>query len=155
MYVPVDSSQHGQLNIFQHGASPDLHTGVTSVIVNKVKSRPAWSPDSLSQVDVAKLEATFFQPRTSPPQLMLPEALHKSHSTPASFLRYGLPAENELQALVEGRHASSGSGALTLQELIVKAEDLRGGKHGVAEKVREVVSRRCAADGEGYLKWKH
>ena len=125
------------------------------MIVEKVKSRPAWSPASLSQVDVAKLDAAFFQPGENPPQLMLPEALHKSHPPPASFLRYGLPAENELEALVEGRHASSGSGALTLQELIVKAEDLRGGKHGVAEKVREVASRRCATDKDGYLKWKH
>ncbi|KAH9001418.1 ClpP/crotonase [Lactarius akahatsu] len=140
---------------FCNGASSDFHTGVTSVIVEKVKSRPAWSPASLSQVDVAKLEAAFFRPGANPPQLMLPEALHKPHPPPTSFLRYGLPAENEVQALVEGRHASSGSGALTLQELIVKAEDLRGGKHGVAEKVREVVSRRCTADKDGYLKWKH
>ncbi|KAH9060014.1 ClpP/crotonase [Lactarius vividus] len=140
---------------FCNGASSDFHTGVTSVIVEKVKSRPAWSPASLSQVDVAKLEAAFFRPGANPPQLMLPEALHKPHPLPASFLRYGLPAENEVQALVEGRHASSGSGALTLPELIVKAEDLRGGKQGVAEKVREVVSRRCATDKDGYLKWKH
>ncbi|KAH9180399.1 ClpP/crotonase [Lactarius sanguifluus] len=140
---------------FCNGASSDFHTGVTSVIVEKVKSRPAWSPASLSQVDVAKLEAAFFRPGANPPRLMLPEALHKPHPPPTSFLRYGLPAENEVQALVEGRHASSGSGALTLQELIVKAEDLRGGKHGVAEKVREVVSRRCTADKDGYLKWKH
>ncbi|KAH9004996.1 ClpP/crotonase [Lactarius hatsudake] len=140
---------------FCNGASSDFHTGVTSVIVEKVKSRPAWSPASLSQVDVAKLESAFFRPGANPPQLMLPEALRKPHPPPTSFLRYGLPAENEVQALVEGRHASSGSGALTLQELIVKAEDLRGGKHGVAEKVREVVSRRCTADKDGYLKWKH
>ena len=155
MYVPDLPQQHGQFNIFQEGASPDLHTGVTSLIVEKVKGRPAWSPSSLSQVDVAKLEAAFFQPGANSPQLMLPEVLHQPHPPPASFLRYGLPVEDELQALVEGRHASSGSGALTLQELIVKAEDLRGGKHGVAEKVREVVSRRCAADRDGYLKWKH
>ncbi|KAN0128531.1 ClpP/crotonase-like domain containing protein [Lactarius tabidus] len=140
---------------FCHGASPDLHTGVTSVVVKKVKDRPTWSPASLSQVDVAKLKAAFFQTGANSPQLMLPEALHESHPHPPSFLRYGLPAENELQTLVEGRHASSGSGALTLQELIAKAEDLRGGKRGVAEKVREVVSRRCAIDRDGYLKWKH
>jgi 3-hydroxyisobutyryl-CoA hydrolase len=125
------------------------------VVVKKVKDRPTWSPASLSQVDVAKLKAAFFQTGANSPQLMLPEALHESHPHPPSFLRYGLPAENELQTLVEGRHASSGSGALTLQELIAKAEDLRGGKRGVAEKVREVVSRRCAIDRDGYLKWKH
>ena len=144
-----------KLTLSQHGASPDLHAGVTSVIVEKLKGRPTWSPASLSEVDVAKLEDAFFQPGTDPLELMLPEALHKHHLPPASFLRYCLPAENELQALVEGRHASSGSGALTLQELIVKTEDLRGGKHGIAEKVGEVVSRRCTIDKDGYLKWKH
>lgn len=155
MYVPVDSPSRIQLNTFQHGASSDLHTGVTSVVVKKLKDRPTWSPASLSQVDLTKLEAAFFQTEANPPQLMLPGALHDLHIHPPSFLRYGLPAENELQTLVDGRHVSSGSGALTLQELIVKAEDLRGGKRGVAEKVREVVSRRCAMDRDGYLKWKH
>ena len=85
---------------------------------------------------------------------MLPDALRNGHSAPPSFLRYGLPSEDELRTLVEGRHASSGSGALTLQELITKAEGLRGGKRGVAGKVQEVVSRRCAVDRDGYLQWK-
>ncbi|KAI0256543.1 3-hydroxyisobutyryl-coenzyme A hydrolase [Lactifluus subvellereus] len=140
---------------FCHGASPDFRTGVTSVIVEKAKGHPAWSPASLDQVDTASLETSFFGPVANPPQLMLPEALHKNHPPLASFLRYGLPTENELQTLIEGRHASSGSGALTLQELIGKAEGLRGEKRGVAGKVQEVVSRRCAIDKDGYLRWRH
>lgn len=123
------------------------------MLVEKKPGRPTWSPDSLNQVDAARLEA-FFKTGVDSPELVLPEALRKSHSAPPSFLRYGLPSEDELQALVEGSHASSGSGALTLQELITKAEDLRGGKHGVAGKVQEVVSRRCAVDRDRYLKWK-
>jgi len=138
---------------FCHGASPDIHTGVSSVLVERKPGRPPWSPASLDQVDAASLEA-FFKTGANSPQLVLPEALRKSHSAPPSFLRYGLPSEDELQTLVEGSHASSGSGALTLQELITKAENLRGGKRGVAGKVQEVVSRRCAVDRDGYLQWK-
>jgi 3-hydroxyisobutyryl-CoA hydrolase len=122
-------------------------------VLERKPGRPAWSPASLDQVDATSLEA-FFKTGADSPQLALPEALRISHSTPPSFLRYGLPSEDELQALVEGSHASSGSGALTLQELITKAEDLRTGKHGVAGKVREVVDRRCAVDRDGYLQWK-
>lgn len=123
------------------------------MLVEKKPGRPAWSPASLDQVDAASLEA-FFKTGANSPQLVLPEALRKSHPAPPSFLRYGLPSEDELRALVEGRHPSSGSGALTLQELTTKAEDLRGGKRGVAEKVQEVVSLRCAVDRDGYLQWK-
>ncbi|KAI0005884.1 3-hydroxyisobutyryl-coenzyme A hydrolase [Russula compacta] len=137
-----------------HGVSPDLHTGVTSVL-QKAAGRPAWSPASLDQVEVASLETSFFKPDADSPQLIFPEALRNSHPPLASFLRYGLPSEGELQALVEGGHTSSGSGALTLQELITKVEDLRGGKRGVARKVQEVVGRRCTVDKDGYLEWRH
>jgi 3-hydroxyisobutyryl-CoA hydrolase len=114
---------------------------------------PAWSPASLDQVDAASLEA-FFGTEESAPQLVLPEVLGDNHPNPPSFLRYGLPSEDELQALVDGHHPSSGGGAVTLQELITKAETLRSGKRGVAGKVQEVVSRRCTVDREGYLQWK-
>ena len=154
--VLVDSFLYNHLTpYFQYGASPDFHTGVTSVLLKKAASRPVWSPGSLDKVDTATLEASFFRPHATLPQLVLPEALRKSQPPLASFVRYGLPSEDELEALVEGRHASSGSGALTSQELITKAEDLRGGKCGVARKVQEVVARRCAVDKEGYLQWKH
>jgi 3-hydroxyisobutyryl-CoA hydrolase len=123
------------------------------VLVEKKPGRPVWSPASVDKVDAASLEA-FFKTSANSPQLVLPEALLKSHSAPPSFLRYGLPSEVELRALVEGSHASSGSGALTLQELITKAEGLRGGKRGIAGKVQEVVSRRCAVDRDGYLQWR-
>jgi 3-hydroxyisobutyryl-CoA hydrolase len=138
----------------QHGASPDFNTGVTSVLVLKETSRPTWSPASPANVDADSLEASFFSSRTNLPELVLPEALRQSHPHPASFLRYGLPSEDELQALVKGSHTSSGSGALTLQELVAKAESLRVGKRGVARKVQEVVARRCAVDNDGYLHWR-
>lgn len=124
------------------------------MLLEKSTDRPVWSPASLDQVDAASLEA-FFRTEADPPQLVLPEVSSNRSPTPPSFLRYGLPSEDELRALVEGRHTSSGSGALTSQELVKKAEDLRGGKLGVAEKVQEVVSRRCAVDRDGYLQWKH
>jgi len=145
----------GIATAFCHAASPDFRTGVTYVLLEKEAGRPAWSPDSLEQVDITSLKASFFPSDTESPQLVLPEALRDSSPSVASFLRYGLPLEDELQALVEGSHASSGSAALTLQELITKVEDLRGEKRGAATKVREVVRRRCVVDQDGYLQWRH
>lgn len=123
------------------------------MLIDKPSTQPAWSPSSLDQVNEESLEAFFTTAEADPPQLVLPEASLNSPHAPQSFLRYGLPTEDELQALVRGSHASSGPVALTLQELITKAKDLRGGKRGVAGKVREVVSRRCAVDQDGYLQW--
>jgi 3-hydroxyisobutyryl-CoA hydrolase len=152
--APIDSFLYSHLTSGQHGASPDFYTGVTSVLLNKETSRPAWSPASLDEVDAVNLEASFFTPQANLPQLVLPEALQQNRSHLASFVRYGLPSEEELQTLVQGSHQSSGSGALTLQELITKAEGLRGEKQGVARKVQEVVARRCTADKDGYLQWR-
>jgi 3-hydroxyisobutyryl-CoA hydrolase len=152
--APINSFLDSHLTSTQHGPSPDFYTGVNSVLVLKETSRPAWSPASPANVDAGSLEASFFSSPTNLPQLVLPEALRQSHPHPASFLRYGLPSEDELQALIKGSHTSSGSAALTLQELIAKAEGLRAGKRGVARKVQEVVARRCAVDNDGYLQWR-
>lgn len=125
------------------------------MLLEKAAGRPAWSPDSLEQVNPTNLKASFFPPDAGSPQLVLPEALRDSSPSVGSFLRYGLPSEDELQALVDGSHASSGSAALTLQELITKVKDLRGEKRGAARKVQEVVRRRCVVDQDGYLQWRH
>lgn len=150
----INSFLYSHLTAGQHGASPDFYAGVTSVLLKKEASRPAWSPASLENVDADSFGASFFSPHANVPQLALPEALGQDHPHPASFLRYGLPSEDELRTLVKGSHSSSGSGALTLQELITKADGLRGGKCGVARKVQEVVTRRCTVDNDGYLQWR-
>jgi len=74
--------------------------------------------------------------------------------------RYSLPTEQDISEAVLGSHKTSGKTGITLPELIIKFEKLRLGKHGVREKVEEIVERKCDlvdnADGNyQWLKWKH
>ena len=75
-------------------------------------------------------------------------------------MRFCLPTEKEIGAMVRGIHHASGKAGLTQDELISKFERLRKGKHGVREKIIEVVQRKCDivdnADGNfRWLKWRH
>ncbi|THH19469.1 hypothetical protein EW146_g1698 [Bondarzewia mesenterica] len=145
----------GLASAYCSGVTPDFSTGVRAVLIDKIKTRPAWSPSDLTAVSISTLESQLFQPSAA--NLHLPERLQAEHDSPSHFLRFALPSEEEIGKAVIGDHKSSGGSALTLDELVTKFEKLRRGKHGVAEKVNEVVKRRCTfQDKEGkYLRWKH
>jgi 3-hydroxyisobutyryl-CoA hydrolase len=151
----------------QSGASPDFRTGVTAVLVEKSKDTPAWSPARLDAIDDEHLIKRFFSPESphlrTKPTLKAPAppaapAAQPAHAH-ARTARFALPSEEEIGALVRGAHASSGGVALTLDELVLRAQGAANGKHGVAEKVREVAARRTTTergpDGREYLVWKH
>ncbi|KAI0317463.1 ClpP/crotonase [Amylostereum chailletii] len=138
-----------------NGATPDFNTGVTTVILNKDQiSRPQWSPGSLKEVNIADLEKKFFQEAPSSQQLTLPEFLQGPHDTPPDPMRYALPTEGVIRKEIVGESKSSSGTALTLDELVERLEQVTDNKHGVREKVREVVARRCELDQGQYLRWK-
>ncbi|OCH92106.1 3-hydroxyisobutyryl-coenzyme A hydrolase [Obba rivulosa] len=154
-----------ELNIataFCSGASPDFKTGVTAVLVEKTKSRPAWSPASIEEVDDSYILEQFFT-KYSPekgnvPAITPPEFL--AGSKPVNPMRFALPTEEEIGQMVSGSHPQSGSTEITLEELLAKFENLKHGKHGVREKILEVVQRRCTAEqdkhlNKTWLKWIH
>ncbi|THG99971.1 hypothetical protein EW026_g2486 [Hermanssonia centrifuga] len=145
------------------GASPDFHTGVTAVLVDKIIERPAWYPATLGEVSDSEISKKFFSDYTptsgTSPALAFPEALDPAKGTRFSPVLFALPTEQEIRQLVDGSHASSGATAITLQELLNKLNLLRQGKMGIREKVLEVVERCCVQDeeketGEKYLRWK-
>jgi 3-hydroxyisobutyryl-CoA hydrolase len=139
-------------------------TGVRAVLVDKIKGRPAWSPDTLKDVNDADILGTFFH-KFSPengtaPSISLSNEVQFEPSNTASPMLYALPTENEIRQLVTGSHQSSGGTSLTKDELIQKLEKLRRGKMGIREKVAEVVSRRCVEEGDKvsgthFLKWRN
>jgi len=149
----------GIATAFCSGASPDFRTGVTAVLIDKVQSRPEWSPDSLHEIREEEIVSKFFS-QASPflaakPDLTVPDYLHNVQ--PLNPMRYALPNEDEIGELVRGSHGTSSSFAITLPELIQKLEFARKGKQGVREKVAEVVARRCRKEpdsaGQEWLVW--
>lgn len=76
-------------------------------------------------------------------------------------MKYTLPTEDEIGAMVRGSHNAGGGTGISLNELVAKFKDLRPGKLGVEEKVREVAQRKCdvvdnGGDGNAvWLKWRH
>ncbi|KAF8515829.1 3-hydroxyisobutyryl-coenzyme A hydrolase [Hysterangium stoloniferum] len=146
----------GVATAFIHGASPDFQTGVTAVLVDKIKGRPKWSPDTLQEIPDEKITETFFD-SNSPLLANIPH-LSLRPVQPVSTTNYALPSEKEIEMLVVGEHIASDDMSLNMHELLEKPDRLWKGKHGVKEKLREVFQRRCrmvgaTKDTESYIEW--
>lgn len=104
----------------------------------------------------------FFEP-TSPyvssaPHLEIPE--HLAAEAISIPMRYALPSEDEIGAVIRGSHNSGGEMGTRAEDVLARFAELRPGKLGVKEKVVEVIQRRCKvtdnADGNFvWLKWIH
>ncbi|KAH9928159.1 3-hydroxyisobutyryl-coenzyme A hydrolase [Fomitopsis serialis] len=139
-------------------ASKDFYEGVDKVVVKKLRDeRPNWQPNTIGEVSDDFIQTSFFPgPVTTEgswPRLSIPEWLKKMDSKVADPMIYGLPTEGEIKEIVEGSHKSSGSTALTLDEVIEKFETRKKGKAGVRQ-------RKCATEedkqlGKKWLKWIH
>jgi 3-hydroxyisobutyryl-CoA hydrolase len=141
----------------KNGATPDFRTGVAHVLIDKkaTSERPAWSPATVEEVSSDHIDKFFEQSEftSSAPTLSISEDLKRSKETPPA--RFALPTEEEIAAAILGKHSSSGQTAITLSELLSKFEKLRPGKHGVKEKILEVVDRKCKGGDSEWLEWKH
>ncbi|KAH9857204.1 3-hydroxyisobutyryl-coenzyme A hydrolase [Lenzites betulinus] len=148
---------------FCSGVTPDFHTGVTAVLVEKTKERPNWSPARLEDVDDSELLHNFFAKyspdKETAPRLNPPSYVAQANKI-ADPMQFALPSESEIRSMVDGSHRSSGATEITLDELLAKFDGLRKGKSGVREKILEVVQRKCTFEQDKHmdkqwLKWKH
>ncbi|KAH7923562.1 3-hydroxyisobutyryl-coenzyme A hydrolase [Leucogyrophana mollusca] len=137
------------------GASSDFRAGISAVLIDKIQGRPAWSPSSVEDVSPQILERFFSEDsiyRSAMPQLSSPEFLHQGKRDP---MRFALPTEAEIAQAVK---SLSRDGPITLPVLLSKLDNLRTGKHGVKEKVLDVVKRRCKlaidSDGAETVRWR-
>ncbi|KAF5380983.1 hypothetical protein D9615_004116 [Tricholomella constricta] len=150
----------------QNGASPDFATGVRAVLGPEKGKRNApieWSPSTLEGVS-DEIVARFFAPDStylsSAPSLSIPRHL-KSDAGTHKPMKYALPTEDEIGAMVRGSHSAGGGTGLSLDELVSSFDNVRNGKIGVRKKVLEVARRRCEIQDNGgdgnfvWLKWKH
>ena len=148
----------------QSGASPDFKTGVTAVLLEKTKGRPAWSPSTVEEVNDSDIKTKFFG-QFSPsegtaPSIEVPTDLPiDAEKAGRLAMRYALPTEAEIRLFVKGDHPASGGSKITKEELVKRFNILRNGKIGVTEKVTEVAARKCIevedkASGMKFLEWK-
>ena len=131
-------------------------TGVTKVLTKKDRiNKPDWVPNTITEVSDEKVFADFFDAESpltaNAPLLSLGKEIVPTHRS------YALPSEEVIGQLVLGSHPTSGGKSLTLTELMARLQQLWGDKHGLREKVLEVVSRRCTTredpDGHDCLQW--
>ncbi|KAG8937312.1 hypothetical protein FRC02_000082 [Tulasnella sp. 418] len=145
------------------GASQDFVTGVTAVLVDKEKGTPSWSPSGLDEISHAQVLTSFFD-SASPFLQNTPSATFSNNNDKATSsvkmdpMAYSLPSEVELRQIIQGSHQFSASTAYNLDDLIGRFRQLRP-KHGVEEKIREVVARKCelvpaTEQQQAYLQWK-
>jgi 3-hydroxyisobutyryl-CoA hydrolase len=143
----------------------DFITGVSAVLVDRIKTRPEWNPSSITDPSLSakSIEKNYFNP-SSPHHKSMPKLDFKPVSsltdgkdtTWDKFRQYGLPSEQRLRDLVEGSAPGSGAFALKEEELIDRILD----GHAVERReefqarVKSVVATHCEKDSEGYLKWK-
>ncbi|EGO21178.1 hypothetical protein SERLADRAFT_398624 [Serpula lacrymans var. lacrymans S7.9] len=133
----------GIATAFCSGASPDFQTGISAVLIDKIQGRPAWCPSTVAEVSPELVDRFFSADsvyHSATPRLSPPDMLYKDKRDP---MRYALPTEAEIGHVVQMLTQSNNNSAIALSVLLSKFDDLRPGKHGIKEKVLEVVQRRC------------
>lgn len=126
------------------GASSDFAAGITAVLVEKAKGRPAWSPDQLINVS-DEIVRRFFERNSSylsaVPTLTPPDFLANGEQNP---MKFALPSEDAILQIVKSKLRKD---SMSLSDLLAHFDNLYLGKQGVADKVVEVVKRRCDVIG--------
>ena len=143
----------------QNAASPDFATGVSSLLELKIEdARYDWSPSEVKDVVLDDVRTAFFPQGDVTSAAELNSAAHAaedfldftedegSHSLrvavsenvsePAPFMRWSLPSEYYVEAIVKSQDKT------TPEALVDSVVKTFRGKLGTREKVVEILSRR-------------
>ncbi|KAI0032817.1 3-hydroxyisobutyryl-coenzyme A hydrolase [Vararia minispora EC-137] len=143
----------GMASVYCTGSVPDFKTGVSTVIREKLRTRPAWTPSTLADVPDVDIEKTFFEVAGAK-RLQLEYPPFVVDRQPRDPMAYALPTEERIRRLVKGEDKKSTGTALTLEELLKEVDNLTGFKPGTRDKVLETIDRKCVLDEGVYLRWK-
>ncbi|WVF71488.1 hypothetical protein IAT40_006294 [Kwoniella sp. CBS 6097] len=151
-------------------STEDFIKGVSAVLIDRSKTPTEWVPSSRSDPSLSpkEIEKNFFTPsknQTAGDLQLEFEPISASKldsgkdSTWGRFRKYGLPSESNIRASVDGYAPGSGAFALTEKELIDSfvdaSSEVRGTRRDEVEaRVKDVVSRHCKKDKDGYLEWR-
>lgn len=145
----------------------EFSTGVTHLLIDKGKGRANWSPSDINDAKLTPkaIKDTFLdasKPWMSelPKLNFVPEPTTKegADSTWGQFRRFGLPAEAEVKAWIQGEAHGSGAFKVREAELITSIVESRGEAAGarqteITNRVKQIVAQHTKKDGEGYLDW--
>lgn len=158
-FIPTANFQAPPQNPIVH---PDFVTGVKFILIDKKRFDveagvlPAWSPSTLPEVKLSHIKKVYFAsppPFDNPVVPLFPKPHPgKSYKT-YPHANFSLPTELDIRSFVRGDHSGSGSVAPTTEEVVRMVSQRWNGKIGVAEKVREVVERKCKVEPQGWLTW--
>lgn len=108
----------------------DFVEGVTAKLIEKGTRPVKWNPETLLEVDQKLVKRLLDSDGSLPKGFQLDETRGRPHSG-----WYGLPRESYIQNLVNSK-------PIDKKELIEKIELEFKSKHGVREKVEEVIERK-------------
>lgn len=141
------------VNILQNGASPDFRTGISAVLIDRVKGRPMWTPEKIDDVSPEILDRFFSNDspyRSQMPPLSFPDTFAE-HVGPMAFV---LPSESKIVEMIK---SLCKDGPVSLSGLLSDMEHLIKEKAGTKDKVLDVVYRTCqVVDDQGIARvaWK-
>lgn len=133
-------------------AHPDFAAGVSARLLQKPPTKPEWNPPTLDAVtasDVAKFFGVQGQDRLS---LIADDARWTEYP-----IRFGLPREADVKAVVKESHDAGNKKEISKEAEIRLVQAVfrkrHGGKVGVAEKVLDVIERKCGFNSEHGIAW--
>ncbi|KAF2104738.1 putative mitochondrial 3-hydroxyisobutyryl-CoA hydrolase [Rhizodiscina lignyota] len=112
-------------------AHPDFVTGVTARLVDRIKTRPAWKPNTLAEVTDAEVNSFF----DKEPKMELLNNNELATYTEYPHAWIGLPREGEIAQMMKDQPNAQKA------EVVKFFVDRSRGKQGVKEKVEEVYDR--------------
>jgi 3-hydroxyisobutyryl-CoA hydrolase len=147
-------------------ASDDFITGVTHVLITKIRDkRAAWEAELDSPtLTSSAITKRFFTPGADVKKLVFHPSTGSTEttsrdSTYGRFREWGLPELHWVMGLVTGAVKDTGAFAVTEEELVervlgMKGESKTGGRgQGMERIARELVAKYCEKDANGYLRW--
>ncbi|KAG2189045.1 hypothetical protein INT44_004187 [Umbelopsis vinacea] len=131
-------------------ATPDFYEGVDAQLVRKPREKPKWQPPALADIPSEMIDKLYFT-KPSPNSLQLRESLDFKEYP---YQRYSLPSELEVRAAVLGESPEfrNSGGIASTEETVRWFKMERKKKKGVAEKVRDILSRKTIII-DGKLCW--
>lgn len=135
-FTPPSLSPRPHGHGVQGNLSGDFVKGVTAKLVTKTTEPVDWEPSWAEEMDRALVD-NLFDPNKQ--KLRFEFELQKLMRSGPRHASFGLPNEDDVERALLGK----GEGEMGLGQLIEELEFQLKGKHGVRERVAEIVARKA------------